>query len=386
MEEQKASKPELMVPQVVVFLVEGLLAMGAERTQGIFRLNPKFADEAAARAQIDAGAFVLPQEITICSSMLKTWMRMLPEALIPTRLYEKAVAAESTQDVTEGVLRQLSAHSFATVAYITHFIAHLSADEFVAHTQMTPENIAGVFAPCFLHCPYDDLEKRLAFTTKEKNFVLLLLEAAPGLPDCGFRTVSLPSASPSPSLPTLTPAITTTTTTATTADAPQQQQQQSLAGPQKRHPPTPAPGFLSAPPLDIPPPTTPPMPHMPPPPIPLNPGLDIPPPPIDPPSGSGQQKRTKKSIVVKDDNSFASNECNDNINDDNYNNDDNYDDYDDDDDPTPPQPKLPPPPAPTSSQLLKSSSPKHSPKLSSSSPVPPPPQPKLPAPSLPLPS
>lgn len=319
MEEQKGTRPGLLVPYVVVFLVEGLLAMGAEKTQGIFRLSPKYADEAEARARIDGGEMVLPQEISICSSMLKTWMRMLPEALVPEALYERATAAETPGEVVETVLRKLPPHSFATVAYLGHFIAHLALDEYVAHTQMTPENFAGVFAPCFLHCPYEDLEKRFACTAKEKNFVLLLLEAVPSLPDCGFRaslSASIYGPSPrdirppSPAATAATIGVPAGSPLTSSGSAPavasplsplSSLSVSSSTAARNHHPPTPAPGFLPPPPvpvgqapLDIPPPTTPPMPHMPPPPIPLGQApLDIPPPTEAPPPAHGHHGKAQ---------------------------------------------------------------------------------------------
>lgn len=52
----------------------------------------------------------------------------------------------------------------------------LSDPEVVEVTKMNQENLAMVFAPSFLRCPYQDYNQALMAADKEKAFVISLLQ------------------------------------------------------------------------------------------------------------------------------------------------------------------------------------------------------------------
>lgn len=55
------------------------------------------------------------------------------------------------------------------VDYVVTFLLDLSKAEYVEKTKMNKDNLAMVFAPSFLRCPYEDATSIMAAAEKEKN-------------------------------------------------------------------------------------------------------------------------------------------------------------------------------------------------------------------------
>jgi hypothetical protein len=77
------------------------------------------------------------------------------------------------------ILEQLPAVNNKVVVYLVNFLQELSKPEIVEETKMSPDNLAMCLAPSFLRCPYQDYNRVLASTDKQKAFVLQLMSKIP---------------------------------------------------------------------------------------------------------------------------------------------------------------------------------------------------------------
>lgn len=213
MARQKASGrfgTDMHIPYIVKFFVEGILSKNPENVPGVFRVAGSKADMEEIKESIEDGAYKLPADIHDCTSLLKAWFRALPEPIVPANLYDVAVNSDGNQGIVLSIFEQLPEPnksilvSFPSLSpfsplplspsddnnqqkgYVVHLIAYLARDDIASKTMMDKINLASVFAPCFLFCPYDDLKVTLVAAEKEKTFLIALIDNSAKLPDCGF--------------------------------------------------------------------------------------------------------------------------------------------------------------------------------------------------------
>lgn len=74
---------------------------------------------------------------------------------------------------------KIPAENQSIITFIIQFLKELIRPEVIQFTKMNSENLAMVFAPNFLRCPYQDYNQVLRAAEKEKTFVLFLLERIP---------------------------------------------------------------------------------------------------------------------------------------------------------------------------------------------------------------
>lgn len=184
----KKDREAKMLPEAATFFVDALLRLGAEDANGIFKKNGKYVEIEKFKKSLNTGVFAMPSDVHVCASVFKLWIRSLPEPLIPGALYEDALRCE-VDDEAHKLYERLEEPAKSLVAYIAHFLAHMAQDAVRARTMMNDANIASVFAPCFMKCPYADVNQMLAAQEKQTNFVLALLDAAKNklIPDPGFE-------------------------------------------------------------------------------------------------------------------------------------------------------------------------------------------------------
>jgi hypothetical protein len=142
---QRKRYPLLPVPRMPHLIATAMLAQGAERREGIFRLpgNGKTVKKLIAsiskRLNVIEGA-----ELNDLASLFKSWYGSLPESLVSkelvTNLGEAAVSQQYV-DFADG-LPELSK---LTLMYLIGFLRKLSLS--VEFTKMTPRNLAICFAP-----------------------------------------------------------------------------------------------------------------------------------------------------------------------------------------------------------------------------------------------
>jgi len=177
------------IPRVVRHLVDQVLALGGAHARGIFRLAGDSGDIQEWRQTADTtGEFKPLSDPHNCAVLLKLWLRSLPEPLIPDALYAQATSGEGSAVATFG---QLPEPNKTVAGFIISFLQFMSKPEHAADTKMDEVNLAAMFAPCLLRCPFEDnLEKTLICAEKEKAFVLELIDK---LDTSGFPKFKVPS-------------------------------------------------------------------------------------------------------------------------------------------------------------------------------------------------
>lgn len=187
----KELKKEGRVPAVASYFVDSLFRLGVEETNGIFKKNGKYVEVEKLKKNVNSGVFVVPSDVHVCGSVFKLWIRSLPEPLIPNSLYEDALKCDIDEEAMKVFERIEDETTKDLMAFIIHFLAHLSQDDIRAKTLMNDANLASVFAPCFMKCPYTDVNQMLAAQERQSSCILAFIDAAKSkmLPDPGFEKV-----------------------------------------------------------------------------------------------------------------------------------------------------------------------------------------------------
>eukprot|EP00727_Mastigamoeba_balamuthi_P006174 m51a1_g2176 hypothetical protein (772) ;mRNA; r:81111-84047 len=175
MARQLLSHADLPVPVVLRRLVDCVIDLGAARARGVFRVSSVHQEIDAARLALDTSPDAeLPTDVHTVANLLKLWIRSLPDPLIPASQYNMAMA-EGAQ--AGKIFETLPEPNRAVVGYIVRFLQFMTRPEHVEQTLMSVNNMAAVFAPCLLHCPYDDLAASLQAAEKERTFVMDLIKS-----------------------------------------------------------------------------------------------------------------------------------------------------------------------------------------------------------------
>jgi len=178
LDRQRAAGNESPVPQILVQLVSVLKDMRASTIEGIFRLSAEAARVGQLRVVVENGSFS-PQKWNAheVACLLKLWLSELPDPIINARIYEDCIKSRDDPRRVTQILKDLTSTLEGTVLrYIVEFLQELGAPTNVKQTKMTLNNLATVFSPLFLRCPYDDPATILQNTEYETAFVLSLLQ------------------------------------------------------------------------------------------------------------------------------------------------------------------------------------------------------------------
>eukprot|EP01111_Echinosteliopsis_oligospora_P019253 TRINITY_DN9215_c0_g1_i1.p1 TRINITY_DN9215_c0_g1~~TRINITY_DN9215_c0_g1_i1.p1 ORF type:complete len:735 (-),score=189.41 TRINITY_DN9215_c0_g1_i1:45-2249(-) len=176
MKNQKAERPNLNVPYALVLLKQQMLKMDCETTEGLFRIPGNAMDIGQMRKQFDQNNYEInTDDINTVAAMFKLWLRELPEPVFPIAIYNQCITTNKKEPVLE-LVNSLPENHRNTLRFVVKFLQHLSANEIVAHTKMNAENLAMVFAPCLLRSPSNDPTAFLENSTREKLFVLAVIE------------------------------------------------------------------------------------------------------------------------------------------------------------------------------------------------------------------
>jgi hypothetical protein len=158
-------------------------------SEGIFRLSPSKTQLEEAKEEVDQGNYDLKLDSYVAATLLKEWLRLLTEPLIP--LYDQAVEcakANSTHDSEDapsvlpkqtpldvfGKLDTINQEILRNIASLCHEIV---SPKNSAQNKMSFESLGIVFAPCFLRCSSNDPNVIFANTRFETRFTILLLQA-----------------------------------------------------------------------------------------------------------------------------------------------------------------------------------------------------------------
>mmetsp|Transcript_13245 Transcript_13245/g.40009 ORF Transcript_13245/g.40009 Transcript_13245/m.40009 type:complete len:916 (+) Transcript_13245:94-2841(+) len=167
------------LPRIVPLLCKSVLERRGFEAEGIFRLSANNDELMVIRAALDVGDFHMLEEGSESKSphmpaaLLKRFFRDLSEPPIPIAFYERALACETVEQVTE-LMRDLSPVARLVIEYLVAFVQLIGHPSFQPMTRMTLENLAVVFAPSLIRSGKDDPLQAMQNSTKERKFVELL--------------------------------------------------------------------------------------------------------------------------------------------------------------------------------------------------------------------
>jgi len=156
------------LPSVLKHLVEQSIKHGGTHTRGIFRLaaDKNFLQTFTSKAD-NEGVFIEIEEPIDAGQLIKNWLRALPEPIIPNTLYEEIMKPGQALTTFE----KLEEPNKTVVGFVIKFLQFMNRPMFVSETMMGASNLASMFAPCLIRCPYHDLSKSLFAAEKESTFV-----------------------------------------------------------------------------------------------------------------------------------------------------------------------------------------------------------------------
>lgn len=166
---QNISLPKRQLPWLLTSLSEAILRFGGTSQEGIFRIAADNEDIARFRLQLDCVDWsrAPPSDVTslmngelvdvnILACVLKSWLRELPDPLIPFSLYHEALhVAESPQGACALVTEKMppTGQNRLVLGYLLRFLQVFAATEHSQHTRMDQSNLAMVWAPNVLRAP-----------------------------------------------------------------------------------------------------------------------------------------------------------------------------------------------------------------------------------------
>ncbi|KAG0055632.1 hypothetical protein BGZ83_007932 [Gryganskiella cystojenkinii] len=165
------------VPRLMVFLKESVVQLGGLKTEGIFRISGDLGSVAELRARIelgnyDIGAITDPH---VPCSLLRLWIRDLPEPVIPYDLYQQCIQGSQDKDAVAKVIAQLPLWHKEMIVYLVSFLKTFNDPKVREATKMSLSNLAMVFAPTLLQCSSDDAPMLMGHLQAERAFVSTLI-------------------------------------------------------------------------------------------------------------------------------------------------------------------------------------------------------------------
>ncbi|XP_067901934.1 protein FAM13A isoform X2 [Heterodontus francisci] len=143
------------VPFVVQHMIEYLQEYGLEQ-EGLFRVNGNVRVVEQLRQSYDGGVKPdLVREADVCSvaSLLKLFLRELPDSLIVSRLHSQFMQLyrdhSGNQEELLCLLRQLPDVNYCLLKFLCHFLTQVTANH--RTNRMTVYNLATVFGPNVFH-------------------------------------------------------------------------------------------------------------------------------------------------------------------------------------------------------------------------------------------
>lgn len=215
MERQKDDPSNLLIPKVLASLSEGIISLNGMNTEGIFRLAGSASEIQTLRKQLEKGEFNVATvpDVHVVGTVLKQFLRELPEAVIPTSFYEECTNGSTSP--TE-ILGKLPTVHKNVLLYIINYLQVFIKPVFVKNNKMNSANLATIFATILLRSPQKDPTALLAGLTNEMGFIEKLIATAPALDDklfpvlAGLHRARAPSATTSLS-PNASPSIASST-------------------------------------------------------------------------------------------------------------------------------------------------------------------------------
>ncbi|KAG0246860.1 hypothetical protein B0O80DRAFT_300607 [Mortierella sp. GBAus27b] len=178
------------VPRLMVFLKECVVELGGHKTEGIFRISGDLGAVAELRARIELGNYDLAgiTDPHVPCSLLRLWIRDLPEPIIPYDMYQRCIDCSQDKDEVAKVVDSLPLWHKETIIYLINFLKTFDSPEVKEATKMSLSNLAMVFAPTLLQSSNDDVPSLMGHLQSERAFVSTLISDV-DLPDGDLRIV-----------------------------------------------------------------------------------------------------------------------------------------------------------------------------------------------------
>ncbi|XP_050682076.1 rho GTPase-activating protein 23-like [Leptidea sinapis] len=151
-----------LVPKAVTLPAQAVEAYGL-RTVGVYRVPGNAAGVAALAACLDRGQPPPPQDarwadVHVASSLLKAYLRRLPDPLLTADLYPAFIAADRSAERARELrrlVRALPDAHYETLKYLVEHLRRVAAQ--APHNKMEARNLAIVFGPTLVRGAADDM-------------------------------------------------------------------------------------------------------------------------------------------------------------------------------------------------------------------------------------
>eukprot|EP01089_Gocevia_fonbrunei_P014907 TRINITY_DN4223_c0_g1_i4.p1 TRINITY_DN4223_c0_g1~~TRINITY_DN4223_c0_g1_i4.p1 ORF type:complete len:307 (+),score=49.60 TRINITY_DN4223_c0_g1_i4:649-1569(+) len=177
MEHQKTKYPQLVVPMCLTVLSDAVIRLGGCSVEGIFRIPGDSESMYELKAEVEKGNYdAQTKDPNVAASLLKLWLRELPEPLIPMRFYEKCLATVDDPKKAVKIVQKLPKLNRRALSYLIKFLQVVGDPANQVKTKMTLDNLAMVFAPNLLTCGSDRPETIFENSKLEQVFVKHLIQ------------------------------------------------------------------------------------------------------------------------------------------------------------------------------------------------------------------
>ncbi|KAF9549319.1 hypothetical protein EC957_004233 [Mortierella hygrophila] len=165
------------VPRLMVFLKESVIELGGLKTEGIFRISGDLGAVAELRARIELGNYDITgiTDPHVPCSLLRLWIRDLPEPVIPYDMYQQCIQGAQDKDAVAKVITSLPLWHKEMIIYLISFLKTFNNATVREATKMSLSNLAMVFAPTLLQCSSDDAPMLMGHLQAERAFVSTLI-------------------------------------------------------------------------------------------------------------------------------------------------------------------------------------------------------------------
>eukprot|EP00117_Sycon_ciliatum_P029557 scpid50616/ scgid23504/ Rho GTPase-activating protein 39 len=174
-EMQLSTYPDSRVPWILATLAKEVLKLNAKSTEGIFRVPGDIDEVNTLKLRIDRFEVGDLRDPHVPASLLKLWFRELLDPVIPPELYDRCIRCAGSRDEVLAIVDELPELNRNVLFYIVHFLQQFVPTTVSYYTKMDLNNLAMVWAPNCLRCPYDDPTVLFENTRKEMTFVRTLV-------------------------------------------------------------------------------------------------------------------------------------------------------------------------------------------------------------------
>ncbi|KAL1760593.1 hypothetical protein FB107DRAFT_286818 [Schizophyllum commune] len=174
---QERNYPQAKVPIILPFLADGILALGGNKHEGIFRVPGDGDIVSELKLRIDRGFYTLDgiDDPHVLASLMKLWLRELCDPLVPEEMYNECITSANDPEACVRIVERLPTINRRVVLFVISFLQLFLDERTQAITKMTSANLALVMAPNLLRCNSESMTVVFTNAQFEQIFVHNLL-------------------------------------------------------------------------------------------------------------------------------------------------------------------------------------------------------------------